>query len=160
MDAIPHSLHISANRCTVAHAPGEDSPDNSGARSRQAAQHRVEIAPLMLAHCRWVPLEERLQTRTSALLAWAKTMLPAINRSVCDARTQIKTGYQDIRSYFSQATVAATDDTSATPTVTSCARPNAPLLDIRQRYQSARTRMATISSDIRQYLPGITDGAT
>jgi hypothetical protein len=38
----------------------------------------------MLAHDRRVldvPLEERLQSRTSELLAWAKTMLPVINRS-------------------------------------------------------------------------------
>jgi hypothetical protein len=45
----------------------------------------------MLAHDRRVldvPLEERLQSRTSELLAWAKTMLPVINRSVRDARTQ------------------------------------------------------------------------
>jgi hypothetical protein len=48
-----------------------------------------------------VPLEERLQSRTSELLAWAKTMLPVINRSVRDARTQLQTGHQDIRSYFS-----------------------------------------------------------
>jgi hypothetical protein len=33
-------------------------------------------------------------------------------------------------------------------------------LDIRLRFQSARTRIATISSDIRQYFPGIADNAT
>jgi hypothetical protein len=58
-------------------------------------------APLMLAHD-WrlldVPLEERLLTRTSALLAWPNTMLPAINQSVRDSRTQVSTGHQDIRS--------------------------------------------------------------
>jgi hypothetical protein len=55
-------------QCAAAHAPGDhDSPDNSSARSRQAAQLRVETAyahaPLMLAHDRRVldvPLEERL----------------------------------------------------------------------------------------------------
>jgi hypothetical protein len=90
-------------------------------------------APLKLAHDRRlldVPLEERLLTRTSALLAWAKTMLPAINRSVRDARTQINTGHQDIRSYFSQATLATTGDIAATPPVTSPARSNAPLKTI------------------------------
>jgi hypothetical protein len=69
----------------------------------------------MLAHDRRileVPLEERLQTRTAALRAWVKTMLPAITQSVHDASTQIKTGHQDIRSYFSQATLATTDDTA------------------------------------------------
>ena len=114
----------------------------------------------MLAHDRRlldVPLEERLLTRTSALLAWATTMLPAINRDAC---TQINTGHQDIRSYFSQATLATADDTAAAPPVTSQARNHAPLLDISQRSQSARTRMATISSDIRQYFPGIGDDAT
>jgi hypothetical protein len=33
-------------------------------------------------------------------------------------------------------------------------------LDMRQRFQSARTQIATISSDIRQYFPGIADSAT
>jgi hypothetical protein len=93
------------------------------------------------------------------LLAWATTMLPTINQSVRDACTQINTGHQDIRSY-SQATLATADDTAAAPPVTSQARTHAPLSDICQRFQSARTRMATISSDIRQYFPGIDDGAT
>jgi hypothetical protein len=115
----------------------------------------------MLAHDRQVlevPLEEPLQTHTSALQAWAKTMLPAITQSLRDASTQILTGHQDIRSYFSQATLATTGDTAVTRAVT--ARPNATLLNIRQRLQSARIRMATISSDIRQHSPGIADGAT
>jgi hypothetical protein len=87
-------------------------------------------------------------------------MLPVINRSVHDARAPLHTGYQDIRRYFSQATVATTDHTTATPTITSQDRPNALLLDIQYRIQSARTSMATLSSDIRQYFPGIADGAT
>jgi hypothetical protein len=87
-------------------------------------------------------------------------MLPVINRSVHDAHAPLHTGYQGIRSYFSQATVATTDQTAATPTVTIPARPNVPLLDIRQRFQSARTRMATLSYDIRLYFPGIAEGAT
>jgi hypothetical protein len=162
-----HGNTLWKDRCEVAHAPDEDSPGNSNVRLRQAAQHRVQMAyayaPLMLAHDRQileVPLEERLQTRTSALRAWAKTMLPAITQSVRDASTQIKTGHQDIRSYFSQATLVTTGDTAATPPVPSPARPNATLLNIRQRFQSARTRMATLSSDIRQYFPGIADGVT
>jgi hypothetical protein len=114
----------------------------------------------MLAHDRRVldvPQEERLQSRTSELLAWAKTMLPVI---VHDARAQLQTGHQDLRSYFPQATVATTDHTAATPIVTNPARPNVPLLDIRQRFQSARTRMATFSPEIRQYFPGIAGSAT
>jgi hypothetical protein len=88
-----------------------------GAQShtRMEKSARVEMAyshgPLMLAQDQRVldvPLEERLQSRTSELLAWAKTMLPAINRSVRDARAQLQTGHQDIRNYFSQATVATT----------------------------------------------------
>jgi hypothetical protein len=157
----------SEDRCAVAHAPGENSPDNSSARVRQAAKQRVETAyahaPLMLAHDRRVldvPLEERLQSRTSELLAWAKTMLPVINRSVRDARTTIKTGHQDIRSYFSKATVVTTGDSSKPP-VPSTARPEAatppvPLVPKQQHHQyrapechpgsaqSARTRIATL----------------
>jgi hypothetical protein len=113
----------------------------------------------MLSHDRRVldvPLEERLQSRTSELLAWAKTMLLVINRSVRDVRAQLQTGHQDLRSYFPQATVATTDHIAATPIVTSPARPNVPL-DSRQRFHRPRTRMATLSSDIRQYFPGIAD---
>jgi hypothetical protein len=114
------STHIWKDRCTVAHAPAEDSPDNSSARSRQAAQQRVETAfayaPLMLARDRRVlniPLEERLKSRTSALVAWVKTIFPVNNQSVRDARAEIHTGHEDIRSYFSDAVAAATATFSA-----------------------------------------------
>jgi hypothetical protein len=146
-------------------------------KRRNNAWKRHTHAPLMLAHDRRVldvPLEERLQSRTSELLAWAKTMLPVINRSVRDARTQLQTGHQDIRSYFSKATVVTTGDT-ATPPVPSTARPGSnttstrparpqqhhlpvstahqyqprssrrAILD-RRRFQSARTRIATLST--------------
>jgi hypothetical protein len=86
-------------------------------------------------------------------------MLPVINRSVRDARAQLQTGHQDIRRYFSNATVATMDHAATVPTAASPARPNVLLLDIRQRFQSARTRIATISSDIRQYFPGIANNA-
>jgi hypothetical protein len=76
-----HSNILWKDRCAAAQAPEEGSPDNSSPRTRQAAQLRVETAyenaPLMLAHDRRifeVPLEERLQSRTSELLAWAKRM--------------------------------------------------------------------------------------
>jgi hypothetical protein len=150
------------DRCAAVHAPGEESPDNSSARTRQAAQTRVELAyahaPLMLAHDRRVldvPLEERLQSRTSELLAWVKTMLPVINQSVRDAQAQIRTGHRDIRGFISRATAVTTDQTATIPIDTSSARPIAPTLDIRQHLQNARTQIATISSDIRQYFPGI-----
>jgi hypothetical protein len=62
-----HGITLWKDRCAVAHAPGEGSPDNSSDRSRQAAQQRVETAyahaQLMIAHGRCVldvPLEERL----------------------------------------------------------------------------------------------------
>jgi hypothetical protein len=58
----------------------------------------------------------------------------AATPTVRDARAQLQTGHQDLRSYFSQVTVATTDHTAATPIVTSQARPNVPLLDIRQRF--------------------------
>jgi hypothetical protein len=119
--------------------------------------------PLMLAHDRRVldvPLDERLQSRTPGLLSWAKTMLPVINRSVRDARSQKQTGHHDIRSYFSDATVATTDHAENIPTAASPTRPNVLLLDIRRPFQSAQTRIATISASIRQYFPGIADNAT
>jgi hypothetical protein len=115
----------------------------------------------MLAHDRRVldvPLEEPLQSRTSELLAWAKTMLHVINQNVRDARAQIQTGDQDIRGFFSRATAATADHTTTIPIDTSSTRPVAPTLDMRQRFRSARIQKATISSDIRQYFPaGIAD---
>ena len=72
-----HGNTLWKERCAVAHAPGEASLDNSSTRSRQAAHQRVAMAyvhaPIMLAHDRRVldvPLEERLQSRISELLAW------------------------------------------------------------------------------------------
>jgi hypothetical protein len=158
-----HSHTLWKDRCAVAHAPAEDSPDNSSARSRQAAQQRVETAyayaPLMLAcdqRVLDVPLEERLKSRTSALAACVKTIFPVINQSVRDARAEIHTGHLDIRSYFSDAAAAATATTTRpiTATETRPARTNGPILAIRQRFQGARTRIATISADIRQFFPG------
>jgi hypothetical protein len=95
-----HSHALWKDRCAAAHAPSDDSPDNSSARSRKAAQQRVETVyahgPIMLANDRRVldvPLAERLQSRTSDLIAWAKIMLPVITQSVRDARAQMHTGH-------------------------------------------------------------------
>jgi hypothetical protein len=46
-------------------------------------------APLILAldKCIFdIPLEERLQSRTSDLIAWTTTMLPVIHHSISEAR--------------------------------------------------------------------------
>jgi hypothetical protein len=130
---------------------------------RTAFETAYVHAPLMLARDRRVldaPLEERLQLRISELLSWATTMLPVINQNVRDTQAKLQTSHQDIRSYFSNATEVTTDHAATIPTATSPARPNVLLLDIRQRFQSARTRIATIFSDIRRYFPGIADNAT
>jgi hypothetical protein len=114
----------------------------------------------MLAHDRRVldvPLEERLQSQTSELLVWVKTMLPVINQSVRDAQAQIRTGQRDIRGFFSRTTAVITDHTASDPIDTSSAHPIAPTLDARQHLQNARIQITTISSDIRQYFPGIAD---
>jgi hypothetical protein len=96
-------------------------------------------------------VEERLQSRTSELLLeGAKTMLSVISQSVRDARAQLHTGHQDMRTYFSQATAATTAHPTATPRLAGPARSNVLLLDVRQRFQSARTRKATLPSDIRR----------
>jgi hypothetical protein len=149
-----HSHTLWKDRCAAAHAPGDDSPDNFSARSRQAAQQRV-----MLAHDRRVldvPLAERLQSRTSDLIAWAKSMFPVITQSFRDARAQIHTGHQDIRTYLFGATVAgtATTTTPATATATTTARASASLPEYRQRSQHAQTTIATLSTDIRRFFPG------
>jgi hypothetical protein len=72
-------------------------------------------------------------------------------RAPAITNTQLQTGHQDIRNHFFDATAATTDHIAAMPTVSSQARFNVPRQDILQRFQCARTRMATISSDIRQY---------
>jgi hypothetical protein len=100
----------------------------------------------MLAHDRRVldvPLEERLQSRTSELLAWAKTMLPIINRGIRDARVQLQTGHQDLRSYSPQATVATTDHRAATPTV-----------------RDARAQLQNGHQDLRRYFSQATVATT
>jgi hypothetical protein len=153
MDAQQHSIERAVCSCACTWT----------SKPRQFQRpHRVELAyahaPLMLAHDRRVldlPLQERIQSRASERLAWDKTRLPVINQSVCDAHAQLRTGHQDIRGFFSRRPVATTDYTA-----TSSARPIAPTLDMRQRFQSARTQIATISADIRQYIPGIADSAT
>jgi hypothetical protein len=66
----------------------------------------------------YIPSEEQFQSRTSDLIAWAKTMLPVINQSVRDARAQLHTGHQDIRTYFFDSTVAALATPIATATAT------------------------------------------
>jgi hypothetical protein len=87
-------------------------------------------------------------------------MLPVINQSVRDARAQLQTGHQHIRGFFSRATVVTTEHTATIPTATSYARPIAPTQGIRQHLLNARSQIATISSDIRQYFPRIADSAT
>jgi hypothetical protein len=47
-----------------------------------------------------IPLEERLRSGTSDLEAWNKTMLPTIRLSISEARNQIITGHQDIRTFL------------------------------------------------------------
>ena len=102
----------------------------------------------MLAHDRRVLdilLEELLESRTSELIAWAKTMLPVIRQSVRDARTQIHTGHQDIRAHFSEASVTADAvvtriATAANAPATRINRPDALLLDNRQLFQSAQNQ--------------------
>jgi hypothetical protein len=65
-------------------------------------------------------------------------MLSVISQSVRDAHAQLHTGHQDIRTYFSQATTTTTAHTTTIPTFTGPGRPNVLLLDVRQRFQSAR----------------------
>jgi hypothetical protein len=45
-----------------------------------------------------IPLEERLQGRTSDIAAWNKTMQPTI--SISEAQKQLCTGHQDIRTFW------------------------------------------------------------
>jgi hypothetical protein len=85
-----------------------DNLGKSSARTRQTAQYSMKMAytrgPIALALDRRIsdiPLDGRLQSRTSNLVAWTKTMLSVIRDSISDARKQLRTGHQDIRTYFS-----------------------------------------------------------
>jgi hypothetical protein len=46
------------------------------------------------------PMEERLQSRTTDLIAWAMTMFPVLRQNISEARKQLHTGHHDIRTYF------------------------------------------------------------
>jgi hypothetical protein len=101
------------------------------------------------------PLEERLQSRTSDLVALTKTMLPVIRHSISEARKQFRTGQQDIRTYFTDTqrqnqTRRRFSDAPIAPTITTV-RTNSHLLAVQQRFQHAGTQATKISRDIRQF---------
>jgi hypothetical protein len=60
------------------------------------------------------PLEERLQARTSVLVAWITTLFPVIHHIISEARAQNRTGRHDIRTNFTDTT-AAESTTNAMP---------------------------------------------
>ena len=103
-----------------------------------------------------IPLEERLQGRTSDLIAWNKSMLPAIRRSISDAQNQICTGHQDIRTYFSDTAAPernmnetlATASTTTANTTTDRIRPRR--TEFRQRPQQPRPQPSTTLTNIRR----------
>jgi hypothetical protein len=146
------------DRCTSSHELSNDSSDKPSSRARQTAEQQVELAyaysPRMLAHDRRIfdiPLEERLKTRTSDLVAWTKAMLPVIHQSLHDAQDQVNTGHQDIREYFPvNATPAEQHMTPATnatevPNTNSAGTRNE-LLALRERLQQARTELSSTST--------------
>jgi hypothetical protein len=92
----------------------------------------------MLAHDRRVldvPLEERLQSRMSNLIAWAKTMLTVINLSIRDARAQLHTGDQDSDTTVVEPTTTRTPATIIPTTNTAVTLSR--LLDIRMQEPSS-----------------------
>jgi hypothetical protein len=80
-------------------------------------------------------------------------MLPVNHQCVRDALVQLHTSHQDIRTDLPDTTAAEpTTTTVPTPTtapLTNTARTHAPLLAIRKHFRHARTRIATLSTDIR-----------
>jgi hypothetical protein len=84
------------------------------------------------------------RARTSDLEAWTKTMLTTIRISISEAHNQIRTGHQDIRTYFSDTAEPErnTNATLATATATIATTPtdrNGPRrTDLRQRPQQTR----------------------
>jgi hypothetical protein len=102
-------------------------------------------------------LISELQSRTCELLAWAKTMLPGINQSVRDARAQLQTVIKTFAVSFQEQQWSPRTTQQHSNSYQLCSRPIAPTLDIRQHLQKARTQIATISSDVREYFPSIAD---
>jgi hypothetical protein len=151
------------DRCTTANGPAADRLDNASTRTRQTEQQLMTAAyassPMMLAIDRRIfdiPLEQRLQGRTSDIAAWTKTMQPAIRTSISEAQNQLLSGHQDIRTYFSETaaperntnetlvTAHATTDTTAT------GRIGTRRTEVRQRPQQPRTQLATSLNNIRR----------
>jgi hypothetical protein len=97
-----------------------------------------------------ITLEEQFQSRTADLVAWTKTMLPVIRHSISEARKQLRTGDQDIRTSFSDTAApertmnAALNPATASTTNTDriSSRPTA----IRWRPQQTRTQPNPTSS--------------
>jgi hypothetical protein len=119
-----------------------------------------------------IPLEERLQARTSDLEAWNKTVLPTIRLSITKAQNQILTGHRVIRTFFSDkaapvrnmnatlATATATIDTTNPDRIV----PRRTDLRQRQRPKQKRNQPTTAPTnsrrssygDIRHYTSGAT----
>jgi hypothetical protein len=78
-----------------------------------------------------IPLEERLQSRTSNLVTLAKIMFPAVHQIIRDTRAQFHTESHDIRIYFSDTTAAEPTTNTTAPTTTTL-RTVSRLLAIRQ----------------------------
>jgi hypothetical protein len=84
-----------------------------------------------------IPLEERLQSRTSDLVAWTTTMFSVIHHSICEAWAQLRTAHHDIRNYFPDTTAAESSinkmlNVPTASTITTV-RTNSRLLAIQQR---------------------------
>jgi hypothetical protein len=95
-----------------------------------------------------IPLKERLQSRTSDPVVWAKTMFPVIHQSIREARAQLRTGHHDIRTYFSDTAEpernmnAMIDTATATIDTTTTDRIGPRRTDLRQRPQQTRNQPA------------------
>jgi hypothetical protein len=113
----------------------------------------------MQAIDRWmfdIPLEERLQGRTSDIAAWTKTMQPTIRISISEAQNQLRTGHQDIRTFCSDtaATERSTNETlvaaNTTTDNTATGRIGPRRTEVRQRPQQPRTQPAPSLTNIRR----------
>jgi hypothetical protein len=145
-------------RANLLHSSGRKAvPYASSDRTQQIAQRRVEMACAHVPLIVDIPLEERLQSRTSDLVAWTKTMLPVIRDSISEAWKQRRTGHQRIRTYFfdtaaPERTMNATL-TTATSVTTTTDRIDLCPTGIRQRPQQTTqptpTQPTSTSTGIR-----------
>jgi hypothetical protein len=106
-----------ANTTTDNTATGRIGPQRNEARQRPQ-QTRTQPAPALTKFRR--PGYQNIRNILHRAPAWTKTMQPTIRISISEAQNLLRTGHQDIRTFFSDtaATERNTNETLATANTT------------------------------------------